>query len=173
MVITLAAGLTSLQDESVTASDVHLVVTTNGSSGSSGVGQSNGDSRTVAETPVEKLKNALSSKEKFEQNYLVRLQMKNMAFCLKNKQILQSFLCVQELCELGMGTYKHIGRIRSARKVGLALAAYYVEGGAPGKAVPFLLDALTTYRADRSPLLALDTLLRLAEVYHALEDTHK
>ena len=33
---------------------------------------------------------------------------------------------VQELSELAMGTYKHIGRMRSARKIGKDLADFYM-----------------------------------------------
>ena len=54
--------------------------------------------------PVDRLKQALSSKSAYEKYYL-------------------------ELTESAISTYKHIGRIRSARMVGLELAKFYLELG--------------------------------------------
>lgn len=101
-----------------------------------------------AETPIEKLKNALSSKILFQQYYL-------------------------ELCELAMGTYKHIGRLRSARKVGLSLASYFMEAEEYTKAIGFLVDALKTFRSDRWTVLVIDVLLKLAECYQAIGDNER
>jgi len=54
--------------------------------------------------PSEKLKQALSSKKSFQDYYL-------------------------ELSELAISTYKHIGRIRSARFIGMDLAKFYQKLG--------------------------------------------
>ncbi len=51
--------------------------------------------------PAAKLREALSSKEAFQKYYL-------------------------ELSELAISTYKHIGRIRSARCIGIELAKFYL-----------------------------------------------
>ena len=52
-------------------------------------------------SPQERLKNALSSSDDFLRNYL-------------------------EITELTMGTYKHIGYIRSARLIGKELSELYL-----------------------------------------------
>jgi len=72
-----------------------------------------------------------------------------------------------------MGTYKHIGRLRSARKVGLSLASYYMEAEEWIKASVFLVEALKTYKTDRWGTLALDVLLKLAQCFQATEDTDR
>lgn len=72
-----------------------------------------------------------------------------------------------------MGTYKHIGRLRSARKVGLSLASYYMEGEEYNKATTFLVDALKTFQGDRWTVLVIDVLLKLAECYHAVGDKER
>ena len=54
--------------------------------------------------PVDRLKEALSSKVAFQKYYL-------------------------ELSESAISTFKHIGRIRSARMVGIELAKFYLELG--------------------------------------------
>lgn len=55
----------------------------------------------VVKSPRGKLKEALSSRLAFQKYYL-------------------------EMSELAMGTYKHIGRIRSARLIGIDLAHFYM-----------------------------------------------
>ena len=46
---------------------------------------------------------------------------------LEKKKMKQRILIIfQELSELAMGTYKHIGRIRSARLIGRDLADFYM-----------------------------------------------
>lgn len=72
-----------------------------------------------------------------------------------------------------MGTYKHIGRIRSARKVGLSLALYYMEAEEYVKAIGFLTDALKTFRDDKWNLLVVDVLLKLAQCYQITDDHEK
>ena len=69
-----------------------------------------------------------------------------------------------------MGTYKHIGRIRSARKVGLGLADYYMEANEFHKAIVFLTDALKTFRDDKWDLLVVEALLKLAQCYQAINE---
>ena len=56
-----------------------------------------------------------------------------------------------ELSELAMGTFKHCGRLRSARFIGRQLARFYVQLGQPGKAVPFLVELLRGYDQDNWP----------------------
>ncbi|KYM88375.1 Trafficking protein particle complex subunit 10 [Atta colombica] len=99
-------------------------------------------------TPTDKLKEALSSKEAFKKQYL-------------------------EHAELAMGTYKHVGRIRSARLIGKELARFYSELGENQKAVAFLSDALKTYMEEGWHHLAVQTQLELAECYKRMDDVEK
>lgn len=110
-----------------------------------------GDSEPQVEgklTPTDKLKEALSSKEAFKKQYL-------------------------EHAELAMGTYKHVGRIRSARLIGKELARFYSELGENQKAVAFLSDALKTYMDEGWNQLAAQTQLELAECYKRMDDVEK
>lgn len=72
-----------------------------------------------------------------------------------------------------MGTYKHIGRIRSARKVGLSLATYYMDSKEHQKAVGFLTDALKTFKDDKWNLLVVEVLLKLAICYKTTKDLER
>lgn len=83
------------------------------------------------------------------------------------------FPFLKELCELAMGTYKHIGRLRSARKVGLALATYYMECGELSKSIVFLTEALHTFQGDKWSLLTAQVLLQLATCYKELGDNER
>ncbi|XP_012148441.2 SIDL trafficking protein particle complex subunit 10 isoform X2 [Megachile rotundata] len=110
-----------------------------------------GDSESQIEgklTPTDKLKEALSSKEAFKKQYL-------------------------EHAELAMGTYKHVGRIRSARLIGKELAQFYSELGENQKAVAFLSDALKTYTDEGWNHLAAQTQLELAQCYKRMDDVEK
>ncbi|KAG7201711.1 hypothetical protein KM043_004436 [Ampulex compressa] len=110
-----------------------------------------GDSEPQVEgklTPTDKLKEALSSKEAFKKQYL-------------------------EHAELAMGTYKHVGRIRSARLIGKELARFYSELGENQKAVAFLSDALKTYTDEGWSRLAAQTQLELAQCYKRMDDVEK
>lgn len=110
-----------------------------------------GDSEPQVEgklTPTDKLKEALSSKEAFQKQYL-------------------------EHAELAMGTYKHVGRIRSARLIGKELAQFYSELGENQKAVAFLSDALKTYTDEGWHHLAAQTQLELAQCYKRMDDVEK
>lgn len=110
-----------------------------------------GDSEPQVEgklTPTDKLKEALSSKEAFKKQYL-------------------------EHAELAMGTYKHVGRIRSARLIGKELAQFYSELGENQKAVAFLSDALKTYMDEGWNQLAAQTQLELAKCYKRMDDVEK
>ncbi|GLH14883.1 Uncharacterized protein GBIM_19313 [Gryllus bimaculatus] len=99
-------------------------------------------------SPTDKLREALSSKEAFRKHYL-------------------------ELAELAMGTYKHIGRIRSARLIGQDLAAFYLSLGEPQKAVVFLSDALSTCEEEGWKKLVASTRLSLATCYQTMQDTER
>jgi hypothetical protein len=69
-----------------------------------------------------------------------------------------------------MGTYKHIGRLRFARKVGLSLASYYMESDEFSKAVVFLTEAFNTFKEDRWTILTIEVLLKLAKCYQVIND---
>lgn len=69
-----------------------------------------------------------------------------------------------------MGTFKHCGRLRSARLIGRDLSRFYLELGQPQKSVSFLLDLLRGYQEENWPLLKIDTHIELAEVYQKLGD---
>ncbi|XP_043280615.1 trafficking protein particle complex subunit 10 [Venturia canescens] len=110
-----------------------------------------GDSEMQSEgklTPTDKLKGALSSKEMFKRQYL-------------------------EHAELAMGTYKHVGRIRSARFIGKELARFYGDLGENQKAVVFLTDALKTYLDEGWDELATQTRLELAQCYKRMDDVER
>ncbi|XP_069695323.1 trafficking protein particle complex subunit 10 isoform X2 [Periplaneta americana] len=113
---------------------------------SAGMGDSQGNSKQP--TPTDKLKEALSSKEAFKKHYL-------------------------ELAELAMGTYKHIGRIRSARMIGRDLAAFYQQLGEMQKAAVFLTDALKTFEEENWRSLAIQTQLELADCYQKMADKER
>ncbi|XP_067013704.2 trafficking protein particle complex subunit 10 [Anabrus simplex] len=113
---------------------------------SAGMGDSPGNG--TLPTPTDKLKEALSSKEAFKKHYL-------------------------ELAELAMGTYKHIGRIRSARLIGLDLAAFYQQLGEPHKAVVFLTDALKTFEEENWRRLSVSTQVDIAGCYKKMNDKEK
>ena len=98
--------------------------------------------------PAEKLKEALSSKAAFQKCYL-------------------------ELSESAISTYKHIGRLRSARMVGLDLANFYLDLGQVQMAATLLADALKTFRIDSWNSLTLNTLMQVANCYESLGDHEK
>ncbi|KAK0168748.1 hypothetical protein PV327_002518 [Microctonus hyperodae] len=110
-----------------------------------------GDSDTEAKgemTPTGKLKGALSSKDAFKKQYL-------------------------EYAELAMGTYKYVGRIRSARFIGKELAQFYGDLNENPTAVAFLLDALNTYIDEGWHKLAAQTRLELAQCYKRMDDIER
>ncbi|XP_063995803.1 trafficking protein particle complex subunit 10 [Diachasmimorpha longicaudata] len=112
-----------------------------------GMGDSN-DQTKGRLSPIDRLKGALSSKEVFKRQYL-------------------------EHTELAMGTYKHVGRIRSARFIGRELAKFYGDLGENQKAVAFLLDALNTYVDENWEELAAQTRLELAQCYKQMDDIER
>lgn len=72
-----------------------------------------------------------------------------------------------------MGTYKHIGRLRSARLIGRDLASFYLLLGETQKAAAFLGDALKTFEQDNWRELAAQTQVDLAECFMKANDTRK
>ncbi|XP_015111919.1 trafficking protein particle complex subunit 10 [Diachasma alloeum] len=112
-----------------------------------GMGDSNDQTKGKL-SPIDRLKGALSSKEVFKRQYL-------------------------EHTELAMGTYKHVGRIRSARFIGRELAKFYGDLGENQKAVAFLLDALNTYVDEGWEDLAAQTRLELAQCYKQMDDIER
>ncbi|XP_065222101.1 trafficking protein particle complex subunit 10 isoform X2 [Planococcus citri] len=99
-------------------------------------------------TPVDKLKEALSSKQAYYKSYL-------------------------ELSEQAMVTYKHKGRIRSARFIGKQLADFYIQLGDLSKASTFLTSVLCLYEIDEWPVLANEIRLKLLHCYKNMEETER
>lgn len=79
----------------------------------------------------------------------------------------------QELSELAMGTYKHIGRLRSARLVGRELASFYKLLGETNKAAAFLGDALKTFEQEGWRELAVQTHVELAACHLQANDIRR
>ncbi len=99
--------------------------------------------------PAERLKEALSSRTAFQRHFL-------------------------EMAETAISTYKHVGRIRSARLIGRDLAAFYLScEGRAVQAAAFLLDGLKTFQVEGWGRLVVQTLLELARCYTLLGDQHK
>ena len=87
--------------------------------------------------------------------------------------IKKCYFISQELAELAMGTYKHIGRIRSARMIGRDLAEFYLQLGEMPKAAVFLADALKTFEEENWRHLAMQTHLELADCYREMNDKER
>jgi len=139
-VVELSSGI---RDKMVSSSSLASI------SQSASVASGTGSATVVnTENPVDRLKEALSSKSAFEKYYL-------------------------ELAESAISTYKHIGRIRSARMVGLELAKFYLELGQVQKANGFLVDALKTFENEGWSLLKIQTLTDTAKCYEKLNDNEK
>ena len=105
----------------------------------------------AALNPAERLKEALSSRAAFQRNYL-------------------------EAAERAISTYKHVGRIRSARLIGRLLAAFYLDSGERRdvqQAAAFLLDGLKTFQVEGWGRLAVQSLLDLGRCYTHLGDEEK
>lgn len=100
------------------------------------------------DSPMTRLKDSLSSPQAFKKHFL-------------------------ELSEVAISTYKHIGRIRSARLIGRDLANFYMAQGEPQKAATFLTDQLTVFLEEGWQLLATQTQLQLAECYLATSDLER
>ncbi|KAL3287860.1 hypothetical protein HHI36_002317 [Cryptolaemus montrouzieri] len=102
----------------------------------------------IAPSPTDKLKEALCSQEAFNKTYL-------------------------ELAELAMGTYKHTGRVRSARLIGREVAAFYMLLGETQKTAAFLSDASRLFRQDGWLEVAAQTDRELADCYKQAQDWRK
>lgn len=72
-----------------------------------------------------------------------------------------------------MGTYKHIGHLRSARLIGREVASFYMLLGETQKAAAFLGDVLRTFEQDGWRELAAQAQLELAECHRKAGDTHR
>jgi len=72
-----------------------------------------------------------------------------------------------------MGTFKHCGRLRSARLIGRDLSKFYIQLGQPQQSVNFLTDLLRGYQDENWIQLKIDTHIELADVYHQIGDTDK
>ncbi|CAG0883335.1 unnamed protein product [Darwinula stevensoni] len=95
--------------------------------------------------PLLKLKEAISSSDLFRKHYL-------------------------ELCELAMGTFKHIGHMRTARLLGRDISTFYLKLDEPHKALSFLLDGLKMYSEEDWPTLRCQTLEDIAQCCIVLQD---
>lgn len=113
----------------------------------SGMGKSSPATQ-VENSPNQKLREALSSTSAFQRQYL-------------------------ELSELAMGTFKHIGRLRSVASIGKDLAKFYQMKGEHQKAEIFLEDALRVYEKEGWGLLALHTRQQLADSQRELSNLEK
>lgn len=98
--------------------------------------------------PTSRLKEALSSNEAFRRNYL-------------------------EMCEIAISSFKHIGRLRSARLIGRDMATFYIQLGEVNKAASFLVEALKSFQQESWHLLSLRTMLDLAGCYQRMEDDER
>ena len=78
-----------------------------------------------------------------------------------------------EMCEIAISSYKHIGRLRSAKLVGRDLAAFYIQMGQFVKATTFLVESLKMYQQERWTKLSLQTMLDLAQCYSQLQDSER
>ena len=103
-------------------------------------------------TPVDKLKEALSCSTAFTKHYLVCFYT---TFNYISSLIYSLFITlllseknIKELSELAMGTFKHCGRLRSARLIGRDLSRFYIQLGQPHKSVNFLVDLLRGYHEE-------------------------
>jgi hypothetical protein len=90
------------------------------------------------QTPQDRLKEAISSKGGFQKHYL-------------------------ELCELAMGTYKHVGRLRAAREIGVDLANFYLKMNQPERALSFFVEACAGYKREGWLQLATNTRLKILD----------
>jgi hypothetical protein len=72
-----------------------------------------------------------------------------------------------------MCTYKHIGRLRSARLVGREVASFYILLGETQTAAAFLSDAVRTFEQDKWHELAAQTQIELAECHKKADDVKK
>ncbi|XP_064606870.1 trafficking protein particle complex subunit 10-like [Liolophura sinensis] len=133
-------GLMPGRESEPTSKQLTLVVDLLGGMGS---GEETGEPK-----PMDKLREALSSKDTFEKHYL-------------------------ELSELAMGTFKHIGRLRSARLIGKDLAEFYMNRGEPQKAEAFLVDALKMFKHEGWDILAEHIRLDIAKCQEKLDNKHK
>ena len=72
-----------------------------------------------------------------------------------------------------MGTFKHCGRLRSARLIGRDLSKFYIQLGQPQQSVNFLIDLLRGYQEENWTQLKIDTHMELADVYDQIGDYDK
>ena len=100
------------------------------------------------DSPPARLKLSLTSSTEFQRSYL-------------------------ELCETAISSYKHIGRLRSARQTGLALAKFYLLQAEHEKAAKFLAEALKSFQAEGWEELSLVSLLELAGCHAATGEVER
>lgn len=72
-----------------------------------------------------------------------------------------------------MGTYKHIGRVRSAWLIGRDLSRFYQRVGDYSSAAMFLANALCNYEDDGWTKLAANTRIELAACYNKMGDNER
>jgi len=134
-----------MPNQAPTSDQLHRVISITGGLQETDI---KGGEEKEGKSPVNRLKESLSSNSAFERNYL-------------------------EMCEIAISSYKHIGRIRSARLVGKDLATFYMELGQVQHAAVFLAEALKTFQYERWDKLSLQTMLDLTKCYKALGDKEK
>lgn len=116
----------------------------------SGMGEedSTAGTETDVQSPHSQVREAMSSRESFLKHYL-------------------------NLSERTMITFKHLGRIRSARLVGKDMAELYIRLGQSERAVPFLVDLLRTQSDEGWTRLSLATQQELCRCYLQLSQWGK
>ncbi|XP_051532317.1 trafficking protein particle complex subunit 10 isoform X2 [Myxocyprinus asiaticus] len=109
-----------------------------------GLGAERPETANSLQSPYKKLKEALSSVEAFEKQYL-------------------------ELSHAAMEMYRAIGRLRSARLLGKSLAEFYMRKGDPQSAENFLQDSLKSYVSESWSLPLTHTRKQVADCQKRLQ----
>lgn len=83
------------------------------------------------------------------------------------------FFFFQELSELALGRYKHIGRLRFAREIERSLATFCERSGDIRLSAKYLANSLDSFEDDNWSLLTLHTMYKLIELYKQLDEHEK
>ncbi|CAG0892147.1 unnamed protein product [Cyprideis torosa] len=152
LVVQLIAGLELLEEEELDISNTTSSTGTGNRGGSrgrsdrdSGSEDSQSEDDEPFQTPLMKLKEAISSQDAFRKQFL-------------------------EFCELAMGTYKHIGHFRAARLIGQDLAGFYLKMNEPQQAISFYKDSLKVYAKEGWLSLVGQALLQMAHCQELMGD---
>lgn len=114
----------------------------------SGIGKTQDNEDLEPGSPSERLKEALSYRDKFQSLYL-------------------------ELTDSAIKIFKNIGRARAAKVLGMDLAQFYFSRGEVARAEPLLVDAYKMYKHEKWSLLATQCLVKLAQCQKQLKHMDK